>query len=63
MFIWAAMAGGSNIPPEAAPKVDGLSLDSLRTGLMSWSSTLLRRNQPITKEGQPPDFRREREQC
>jgi uncharacterized protein (TIGR03435 family) len=33
MFIWAAMAGGSNIPPEAAPKADGLSLDSLRTGL------------------------------
>jgi len=33
MFIWAAMAGGSNIPPELAPKIDGLSLDSLMSGL------------------------------
>lgn len=33
MFIWAAMAGGSNIPPELAPKVDGLSLDSLMVSL------------------------------
>src|SRR5215831_16212433 len=33
MFIWAAMSGGSNIPPEIAPKVDGLSLDSLTSGL------------------------------
>lgn len=33
MFIWAAMSGGSNIPPELAPKVDGLSLDSLMSGL------------------------------
>jgi uncharacterized protein (TIGR03435 family) len=33
MFIWAAMSGGSNIPPEAAPKIDGLSLDSLMGGL------------------------------
>jgi uncharacterized protein (TIGR03435 family) len=33
MFIWAAMAGGSSIPQELAPKIDGLSLDSLRTSL------------------------------
>jgi len=33
MFIWAAMAGGSTIPPELAPKVDGLSLDSLMGAL------------------------------
>jgi uncharacterized protein (TIGR03435 family) len=32
MFIFAAMAGGSNIPPEIAPKIDGLSLDSLIRG-------------------------------
>jgi uncharacterized protein (TIGR03435 family) len=33
MFIFAAMAGGSTIPPELAPKIDGLSLDSLIGGL------------------------------
>lgn len=33
MYIWAAMAGGSTIPPELAPKIDGLSLDSLMVGL------------------------------
>jgi uncharacterized protein (TIGR03435 family) len=33
MFIWAAMAGGSNVPAEAAPKIDGLSLGSLIASL------------------------------
>jgi len=29
MFLWAAIAGGANIPPEAVGSVDGLSLESL----------------------------------
>ena len=33
MWIWAAMAGGTIIPPEAVPKVDGLSMDSLPNAL------------------------------
>jgi len=33
MWIWAAMAGGAAIPPEAVPKVDGLSMDSLLNAL------------------------------
>jgi uncharacterized protein (TIGR03435 family) len=36
MFIWAAMAGGSELPPEVVRRmqhVDGLSLDSLMTAL------------------------------
>jgi uncharacterized protein (TIGR03435 family) len=33
MFIWAAMNGGSTNPPEVATRMDGLSLDSLMSGL------------------------------
>jgi uncharacterized protein (TIGR03435 family) len=33
MWIWAAMAGGAVIPPEAVPKVDGLSMDTLPNSL------------------------------
>jgi len=33
MWIWAAMAGGSVIPPQAIPTGDGLSLDSMTSAL------------------------------
>jgi uncharacterized protein (TIGR03435 family) len=33
MFLWAAINGGANIPPEAAGGVDGLTLESLPNAL------------------------------
>jgi len=47
MWIWAAMAGGAVIPPEAAPKVDGLSMDSLPNGLKELGLKLDRGKEPI----------------
>src|SRR5262245_17660324 len=47
MWIWAAMAGGAVIPPEAVPKVDGLSLDSLPNSLKEVGLKLDRGKGPI----------------
>jgi len=47
MFIWAAMAGGSIIPPEAIPKTEGLSLDSLSGGLKKAGLKLGRGKAPV----------------
>jgi len=47
MWIWAAMAGGAVIPPEAVPKLDGLSLESLPNSLKEVGLKLDRGKGPI----------------
>jgi uncharacterized protein (TIGR03435 family) len=47
MFIWAALNGGSNIPPELLPRLDGLSLDSLTSGLKKLGLKLDRGKAPV----------------
>jgi uncharacterized protein (TIGR03435 family) len=47
MWIWAAMAGGTVIPPDAIPKVDGLSLETLPNALKEAGLKLERGKGPV----------------
>jgi uncharacterized protein (TIGR03435 family) len=47
MWIWAAMAGGTVVPPQAVPTVDGLSLETLPNSLKELGLKLERGKGPI----------------
>jgi hypothetical protein len=47
MWIWAAMAGGAEVPPQLIPRGDGLSLDSFVNSLKDVGLQLERGKGPV----------------
>jgi uncharacterized protein (TIGR03435 family) len=47
MWIWAAMAGGAEVPPQLIPRGDGLSLDSVVNSMKDVGLQLERGKGPV----------------